>query len=65
VLVDLERFVCPTPDGSCRQTVGAVPLRPDGVHYRNASARRIARWILDRIGSATGGTTTTTTTAPG
>ena len=51
VLVDLERYVCPTEQGDCRATLAGTPLRPDGVHYRDRSARLVARWILDQIDS--------------
>ena len=49
VIVDLERFVCPTERGDCRTTLAGATLRPDGVHYRKRSARLVARWILDQV----------------
>jgi peptidoglycan/LPS O-acetylase OafA/YrhL len=51
-LVDLERFVCPSTTALCRYMIGNVEMRPDGVHYRHTSARRVARWILDQIDRA-------------
>ena len=52
VLVDLERYVCPTERGDCRATIAGTALRPDGVHYRDRSARLVARWILDQVAAS-------------
>ncbi len=52
-LVDLERYVCPTATGPCRTRIRGVELRPDGVHYRDRSARLIARWILAQADRST------------
>ena len=54
VLVDLERYVCPTEQGACRARLAGAALRPDGVHYRGRSARLVARWILDQVATAPG-----------
>jgi hypothetical protein len=47
VLVDLARYVCPTHQ--CRREEDGVPLRDDGVHYRDKGATLIAGWVLDQI----------------
>lgn len=62
-LVDLERFICRRGPTRCLTRLDGVLLRPDGLHYRDESARLVARWLtreLDRIGmlgpiGATGG----------
>jgi hypothetical protein len=51
ILVDVARHVCPTTPASCRGEVDGVELRPDGLHYRDAGARLMARWILEEIRS--------------
>ena len=48
LLVDLASYVCPTRD-TCRTEVDGVTLREDGLHFRDASARLIASWILTQI----------------
>jgi peptidoglycan/LPS O-acetylase OafA/YrhL len=48
VLVDLFSWMCPTVDGNCDSRVGNVVLRPDGVHFRGASARWLAAWLIER-----------------
>ena len=53
--VDLAAFVCPTRS-QCRVAIDGVALRQDGVHFKGASARLVARWLLARIGiDVTGG----------
>jgi peptidoglycan/LPS O-acetylase OafA/YrhL len=47
-LVDLAAYVCPTRD-TCRDELDGVTLREDGLHFRDASARLIASWILAQI----------------
>ena len=51
VLLDVARFICPTPS-SCRVKEGDMVLRPDGVHYMDASARWMAGWMLDQVDRA-------------
>ena len=50
ILLDVARFVCPTR--SCRIKEGDMYLRPDGVHYKNESARWMARWMIDQVDRA-------------
>jgi peptidoglycan/LPS O-acetylase OafA/YrhL len=52
-VVDLAHYVCPTV-GACRESIDGVPMRPDGLHYRNQSARAIAAWLLRQLGLRTG-----------
>jgi lysophospholipase L1-like esterase len=49
-VVDLFTYTC--PDGRCRKEQDGVVLRPDGLHYRGAGARIVARWLVDEIGTA-------------
>jgi len=52
-LVDLERFICRRGPTRCLTRLDGVLLRPDGLHYRDESARLVARWLtreMDRIG---------------
>jgi hypothetical protein len=44
-IVDLFDWTCPDPP-SCRRTIGDLVLREDGVHFRDESARIVARWLL-------------------
>ena len=48
VLVDLARWVCPDGPG-CRHEIDGVELRPDGTHYRDASAILVADWVMGQI----------------
>jgi len=51
VLVDLARWVCPVgPD--CRDEIDGVELRPDGAHYRDASAVLVADWVMGQINNS-------------
>lgn len=47
--VDLATFICPTKL-HCLAAIDGVGLRQDGVHFKGAAARLVARWLLDRIG---------------
>jgi hypothetical protein len=47
-VIDLGHFVCPK-FGVCRQTIDGVPMRPDGIHYRDKSAAAIAEWMLPQL----------------
>jgi peptidoglycan/LPS O-acetylase OafA/YrhL len=46
VLADLSAWMCPVRDADCHRTVDGVVLRPDGVHFRDASARIFAAWLI-------------------
>jgi peptidoglycan/LPS O-acetylase OafA/YrhL len=48
VLVDLERFICPSATAECRYEIDGIELRTDGVHYRGPSAQLVSQWILDQ-----------------
>jgi peptidoglycan/LPS O-acetylase OafA/YrhL len=48
-LIELGRFVCPS-HATCRQKLHGAVLRVDGVHYRDAAARALARWMLPQLG---------------
>ena len=40
------------PTRSCRLEVGDMYLRPDGVHFKDESARWMADWMLDQVDRA-------------
>jgi hypothetical protein len=46
VLADLFAWMCPRLDTDCNAHVGDIVLRPDGVHFRDASARLLAAWLI-------------------
>jgi hypothetical protein len=46
VLADLFSWLCPTMDQDCNNRIANVILRPDGVHFRDASARILAAWLI-------------------
>lgn len=46
-LVDLAAFVC--PDDRCIEEVDGVTLRSDGTHFRQESARYVARWLVPQM----------------
>ncbi len=46
ILADVFRWMCPHLDTNCDAHVGSVVLRPDGVHFRDASARLFAAWLI-------------------
>ena len=48
VLVDVFSWIC-QPGGACASRLGGVELRPDGVHFRDAGARLLARRVLDEL----------------
>ena len=48
VLADLFSWICPRIDTDCDSHVGSTVLRPDGVHFRDASARVFAAWLIAR-----------------
>jgi peptidoglycan/LPS O-acetylase OafA/YrhL len=51
VLLDVARFICPTRS-SCRIKERNMTLRPDGVHFKDESARWMAGWMLDQVDRA-------------
>jgi peptidoglycan/LPS O-acetylase OafA/YrhL len=63
-LVDLAHWVCPKFD-ACRETIDGVPMRPDGLHYRNQSAVAVASWLLPQLGLRDGGGLHVTMAVPG
>ena len=46
VLADVFRWICPHMDADCDTNINGIVLRPDGVHFRDASARVLAAWII-------------------
>jgi len=46
VLADVFRWMCPRLGADCDRTIDGVVLRPDGVHFRDESARIFAAWLL-------------------
>jgi peptidoglycan/LPS O-acetylase OafA/YrhL len=46
VLADVFAWMCPRPGADCDRTVDGVVLRPDGVHFRDESARIFAAWLV-------------------
>jgi peptidoglycan/LPS O-acetylase OafA/YrhL len=48
VMADLFSWICPRIDMDCNGHVGDVVLRPDGVHFRDASARLLAAWVITK-----------------
>ena len=46
VMADLFSWICPRMDMDCDGHVGNILLRPDGVHFRDASARLLAAWLI-------------------
>ncbi len=46
VMADLFKWMCPRLDADCDSHVDDVVLRPDGVHFRDTSARLLAAWII-------------------
>jgi len=46
VLADVSAWICPHLDVNCAGHLDGVVLRPDGVHFRDASARFLAAWMI-------------------
>jgi peptidoglycan/LPS O-acetylase OafA/YrhL len=46
VMADVFKWMCPHLDADCEGHISGVPLRPDGVHFRDASARVLAAWLI-------------------
>jgi peptidoglycan/LPS O-acetylase OafA/YrhL len=49
-LVDLFAYIC--PHGQCRTEQDGVVLRTDGLHYKDAGGRIVARWLIDQVDAA-------------
>ena len=49
-LIDLFEYIC--PHGQCRYKQDGVLLRADGLHYRDAGGRIVARWLIDHVDPA-------------
>ena len=50
-LVDVAHFICPTRS-TCKKKEQGFAVREDGVHYRGASARWLAGWMMDQLAPA-------------
>ncbi len=46
-VIDLAEWLC--PDDECRISVDGVDLRNDGLHYRDAGAIVVARWMAAQV----------------
>jgi hypothetical protein len=46
VMADIFKWMCPRLDANCDTHISHVVLRPDGVHFRDASARMLAAWLI-------------------
>jgi peptidoglycan/LPS O-acetylase OafA/YrhL len=46
VLADVFKWMCPRLDHDCEDRRFGMVLRPDGVHFRDASARLVAAWLI-------------------
>jgi hypothetical protein len=46
-LADLFEYIC--PHGKCRREEHGVVLRSDGLHYKDAGGRIVARWLIDQV----------------
>jgi len=46
VMADLFNWMCPRLDADCEGHLSDIVLRPDGVHFRDASARVLAAWLI-------------------
>jgi hypothetical protein len=42
---DLNGRLC-RRDGPCREQIGDITMRADGLHFRDRSAQLVASWIL-------------------
>ncbi len=45
--IDLAGFVC--PEGECKESIDGVYLRYDGLHFRDAGALLISRWLAPHL----------------
>jgi hypothetical protein len=49
VMADLFQWMCPKVDFECGHHLAGTELRPDGVHFRDASARAVAAWLIAQV----------------
>lgn len=47
-VIDMGSWICPTRD-TCRETEGAVTLRPDGIHYDGPGGPIVMRFLLSQL----------------
>jgi len=67
-LIDFADYLC--PGNECRKEIDGVPIRPDGLHFKEADAKIAALWLapqfrkiaLDATAGGPGGTTPASTT---
>ena len=45
-MADVFKWMCPRLDADCDCYLSGVVLRPDGVHFRDESARLLAAWLI-------------------
>jgi peptidoglycan/LPS O-acetylase OafA/YrhL len=46
VMADVFKWMCPRLEADCEGHLSGIVLRPDGVHFRDASARLLAAWLI-------------------
>jgi hypothetical protein len=46
VMANLFTWMCPRIGADCDTHLAGIVLRPDGVHFRDASARLLAAWLI-------------------
>jgi peptidoglycan/LPS O-acetylase OafA/YrhL len=46
VMADIFTWICPQMDANCDNHLRGTVLRPDGVHFRDDSARLLAAWVI-------------------
>ena len=46
VIADVFTWLCPQLDAPCDSHLGGMVLRPDGMHFRDASARLLAAFLI-------------------
>lgn len=67
ILVDVASYVC--PDNVCPKEIDGIPMRDDGLHYREEDARLLAGWLAPQLRGygerSRAGTTGTTPAPPG
>jgi peptidoglycan/LPS O-acetylase OafA/YrhL len=45
--IDMAQYVC--PDGECKESIDGIYLRADGLHFRDAGALLISRWLAPEL----------------
>jgi peptidoglycan/LPS O-acetylase OafA/YrhL len=48
VMADVFKWMCPRLGADCDCLLSGVVLRPDGVHFRDESARLLAAWLISQ-----------------